>query len=489
MTQYVFDNAMTAHVWAQQSQQSGRSNNGNLYFEGARIYSYGGHFLAGLALENGPFLVNANSYSSTTAKHMSYVRGAIPGDYLSLPDLTGIADSISRLHRGGGGIPDHHESAVRQYLDSHWAELSDKAGAFLYGLVSRGDWSAFKSRAQAKADKAAARAERIERQGHREAAARFAEMPVSILRARMAEIAARAPSYATESWIEGQLGDFVTDLYHAHRNAGGKHIRAAVWERLKLARDIKRRMVDSPAERREAAKAVAGLRRLNGGDVGTSGMTGARLALAMASFERERLLTLLSACHMPPAIREAWTHRTGALAEVIAGAEREREAERMAEQAAERAAWLANAPDAPRSARHLLDERGGALLRAEGAEIDGCAVAAGELVTSQGARVPLAHAVRVFAFVRRARGLRMAWTPSAVARTDGGLGRVPGQSNWGPARIRVGHFEVDRIEPSGDFKAGCHVIHWPEVERLARELGVWDCPATALAPEPEGEAA
>lgn len=474
MTQTVFDNAMVAHVWAQQRQTEGRSNNGNLYFHGPRIYSYGGHFLAGLALKpGGPFLVNADSYSLTTAKHMSYVRRAVSGEWYSLPSLTGIADSISRLYRGGGDVPAHHAESVRQYLDSTWAELSDGAGAFLYGLVSRGDWQAFKARAQAKADKAAAKAEAATARLHREAAARFAEMPVSILRARMAEIAARAPSYAAESWIESQLGDFVTELYHAHRNAGGKHIRAAVWERLKLAREIKRRMVDSPAERREAAKALAGLRRLKGGDVGNNGLEGARLALALASYERDRLLTVLSACHIPPALRTAWEGRTATLAGEIAELERQREAERMAEQAAERAAWLANAPDAPRFARHLRDERGGVLIRAEGAEIDGCTVRAGELVTSEGARVPLAHAVRVFAFVRHVREAGTGWN-------------MTGQSK---RTIRVGHFHVDRIEPSGDFVAGCHRINWNETERLARELGLWDCPATALAPEPEGEAA
>ena len=35
----VFSNSMVAHVWAQQTQSEGRSNNGNLYFEGPCIYS------------------------------------------------------------------------------------------------------------------------------------------------------------------------------------------------------------------------------------------------------------------------------------------------------------------------------------------------------------------------------------------------------------------------------------------------------------------
>jgi hypothetical protein len=43
----VFPNAQLAHVWAQQRQSAGRSANGNFYFEGPCLYSYGARADAG----------------------------------------------------------------------------------------------------------------------------------------------------------------------------------------------------------------------------------------------------------------------------------------------------------------------------------------------------------------------------------------------------------------------------------------------------------
>ena len=71
MARKVYDNAMTAHIWAQQNQDEGRSNNGNFYFVGPVIYSYGSHFVAGVIDESGVAWINADSYSPSTAKHMS----------------------------------------------------------------------------------------------------------------------------------------------------------------------------------------------------------------------------------------------------------------------------------------------------------------------------------------------------------------------------------------------------------------------------------
>lgn len=88
---------------------------------------------------------------------------------------------------------------------------------------------------------------------------------------------------------------------------------------------------------------------------------------------------------------------------------------------------------------------GGAALRVIGDELE----------TSHGARVPLEHAVKAFRFLKLCREKGEGWTKNGHS-------------------IRVGHFTLDRIEPSGDFKAGCHDIRWAEVERIAKQLGVFD---------------
>jgi hypothetical protein len=82
--------------------------------------------------------------------------------------------------------------------------------------------------------------------------------------------------------------------------------------------------------------------------------------------------------------------------------------------------------------------------------------------TSLGAEVPLKHAVRVFQFVK--------WVRMSGTRWQKNGHRVP-----------VGHFQVDEIEPNGDFRAGCHNVTWAEIERFAREIGVYEEAASTAA--------
>lgn len=73
----VFDNRQIAHVWAQQTQESGKTPNRNLFFEGKTIYSYGYHFPLARFATDDIVLVNKDSYSVSTSKHQGYVRNAI----------------------------------------------------------------------------------------------------------------------------------------------------------------------------------------------------------------------------------------------------------------------------------------------------------------------------------------------------------------------------------------------------------------------------
>jgi len=36
--------------------------------------------------------------------------------------------------------------------------------------------------------------------------------------------------------------------------------------------------------------------------------------------------------------------------------------------------------------------------------------------------------------------------------------------------IHLGHYVIDRIEPDGTVHAGCHVVEWQEIERIAQQL-------------------
>jgi hypothetical protein len=69
----VFSNAHdVVHAFAQRQQSRGRSS--NIFFENDKIYSYGYHYLLGEFIDDNTILINDKGYSSTTNKHIGYVR-------------------------------------------------------------------------------------------------------------------------------------------------------------------------------------------------------------------------------------------------------------------------------------------------------------------------------------------------------------------------------------------------------------------------------
>ena len=71
----VVSNDQVAHLWAHQAQSDARNSGGSLYFEGRTIYSYGGHFPIARHVA-GVVLMTTDSYSITTAQHVSTVWSA-----------------------------------------------------------------------------------------------------------------------------------------------------------------------------------------------------------------------------------------------------------------------------------------------------------------------------------------------------------------------------------------------------------------------------
>jgi hypothetical protein len=113
------------------------------------------------------------------------------------------------------------------------------------------------------------------------------------------------------------------------------------------------------------------------------------------------------------------------------------QAERFERERAAREAWLSGESGYWRG----NDGTGGALLRVRDETLE----------TSQGANVPLQHAIRIFEIARKCREAGRTLEP----------------------RARVGFYTVDRIDETGGFNAGCHRINWPEIERIARGLGLY----------------
>jgi hypothetical protein len=84
-----------------------------------------------------------------------------------------------------------------------------------------------------------------------------------------------------------------------------------------------------------------------------------------------------------------------------------------------------------------------------------------EVQTSRGARFPISHAKRGLAFVRKVRESGQAYVRNGHT-------------------IHLGPYAIDRIEPDGTVKAGCHVVAWEEIERLAPALDSVPISATAM---------
>ena len=157
-------------------------------------------------------------------------------------------------------------------------------------------------------------------------------------------------------------------------------------------------------------------------------------------------------------VRDIVTAIDAAEAEERAARYRAQAEARMIREKAARESWLAGRESwlaGETGARWRgQDADGRAYVRAVGVERDESgAIVRGTLETSQGAKVPLAEAVRVFRFVKLCRDRGQAWHRN-------------GQ------RIPVGGFQVDEITESGDFRAGCHAFAWAEIARLADSLGL-----------------
>lgn len=485
----VFANSMVAHVWAQQTQDFGRSSNGNFYFRGRKLYSYGSHYIAGYIMPDGTALINGKSYSISTSGHVSDAGGATRESVrFYVDDLTKQESLLDLIARGtdASRIKQAARIALEQFAESFaashavapgewrsWGSDADSQRGESFGeYIARvaklpaAAWPAARKRAEIAKAKAAKHAARTMAKHIHDSAVLLATQPAAAWDSRFK---------VTHALYTREFESLAKDLFHAKRYAKAhgfsakrldvlrqreKQVRAFIPEipRLKAiyegrssirynlqmlasARAELMKPETSPSTRESVLyRAARSLREL------------AVMPIFSAATNR-RLIGQAAALE---AAREPIRAEIARLAE-IARVEREAERQRNEAERAERAAkakadWLAGVPDA--QPPYFDAESGGAAMRVVG----------DELQTSWGARVPLAHAVKVFRFVKLCRERGQAWQRNGVT-------------------IRVGHFQVDSVTADGDFKAGCHNFTWPEVERAAAMAGVVDCPADDSAVE------
>jgi hypothetical protein len=110
---HVVSESQVAHLWAHAGQDHANNPRHSFYFSGDTIYSYGGHFPAGVRYvrpannrtrprtpEAVYYFITTRTYSATTAGHVSCVRQAVQGldNVFHVHDVTSSGPGSHRLH-------------------------------------------------------------------------------------------------------------------------------------------------------------------------------------------------------------------------------------------------------------------------------------------------------------------------------------------------------------------------------------------------------
>jgi hypothetical protein len=114
---HVYDTGEIPHLWAHRTQEEARNRQGNLYFTGDTIYSYGSHFPIGRHVSNGTseraVLFTTSTYSVTTSSHCSAVRSAIPSGLR----VFHVPNVCHGRYSGSDLTADDHASNLADYAD------------------------------------------------------------------------------------------------------------------------------------------------------------------------------------------------------------------------------------------------------------------------------------------------------------------------------------------------------------------------------------
>lgn len=498
-----YDNSQVAHVWNAQTEDCGQSNNGNFYFTGAALYSYGSHFLVGYIMPDGVALLNGDSYSVSTSGHQSDARGAVSNrptfTIAGLTELAPMLQAITAGNRSAGRkaeardlIRTHAEAlaaSIRLEPNESFYYLADEAdengsrvrrrdpgeretaGAYLTRMAGlpAASWPKLQREAAKAKAKREAEAAKRERESKLSRAMRLADMPEEEWRRRA--LAIFDPNGGYHSSIgdaERRLDRLGLELLRAVKTANAEGFS-------KRRRDTLKRRRKEAAERKAEAAAIESILakrvRLRS-DIATVRSLAERWRNAEdlpADYWQLRnlgdgadvLKRLSESAAFPFVTRRRLATQAERLAEVaprlqeergrLAEERRQRERQiREMEREEHKRKWLAG--EVPLAGRTFDAESGGAALRIKGNRLE----------TSHGAEVPLAEAIRAFRFIKLCRERGREWKANGE-------------------RVRVGAFHVDSISAAGDMIAGCHSFTWPEIERAAELAGVASDPPSAEA--------
>ena len=352
---HVFDKDMVAHVWAQQTQDDGRSSHGNFYFSGRTIYSYGRHFPIATffrAKKNGPqaVLFTLDTYSNTTSGHVSMTRSACS----QFPVFhTETLKNMNLLYSQTGVLTAKERDAI--FLD-YKQRIKD-------ALI------------------AAANSRRYS--GLESAEAIFEEAKKFATFCGLKKVPFTLPDDMERRWAEAKENEDRLAKIREKREETERKKREAYAEReLKKFREDPNELEIPYACSEFATDEDRELSRQ-------------RLAGAVENWKRGEIDRLPHGFH--------YAYNTSAM------------------------------------------------LRVKGDEIE----------TSRGAKFPVEHGKRAFPLIRACKQQQRTWERNGHS-------------------IHLGHFTVDRVSPEGNVNAGCHFVEWSEIERVAKELGIFEQSAEVI---------
>lgn len=425
----VFSNDMVAHVWAQQTQDFGRSSNHSFSFQGPTLYSYRtpiAVFTKGVKGQT-VCLLTSNSYSMTTSsKHLPNARRSVPHDIpqFSVPNLvTGpYRDKANR---------EAHKANLAVLVSAY----TNMVGRYRRMLNYHGD--------------------------------------CGVIASYLAGLAVTAERYARLFGLKAPRFDVSADAdaiwaYRAEREA--RRNTSEHQAKLEKARKRRERKKEEKEERKRLAAYDDALNRFvrymmhETHDEYSWAMVYA-YEFPRDSFERRYLESAERERNLAEG-REAyaqfcqWRYGVAPMPERLSSYVQWSDAERQIWKDAKDAADRAKLADA------ITDWRNGGIrdyrlyslsspllrLRNDGLTVE----------TSQGAEFPLAHALRAIPIILRCRANQTGWTTNGHS-------------------ISLGHFTISEITANGDVRAGCHFVRFDEIASFVqtlRERGLYADTAT-----------
>lgn len=432
-----FNNAMTAHVWASQSQLHGRSSNGNLYFSGKTLFSYGDHYP--LATISGSVVYyNADETSVTTeGKHKPAMHAATRHmESYGVPALDEVYIAIERV----ASTPDSPFRAdILLHAEKYIGAMSESSCMSLLQLAGLSESRARKkTKVWNRAEKKRKDSIKAKREKDKlEQGLRIAKRYLSFDRVKNCDLSSiRGNHY--------QLEKERKKIYRAilairkKPNRLGKNQVKTIKRYYSALLAAKRDAIARSSMYAIHANCRTTIRNIR------EYLNSENDPETLNLYELERFADRVYGLSLSRYVGSSLSAKLSVIsdhAKAIAQNVRKKDAaKKYAEQQEKRQKWL-NGESVPYW--RGVCESGGALLRVMGDTLE----------TSQGASVPVDHAIKVFRVVKACKDSGKKWTRNGET-------------------IRVGHFHVDEIYPDGSFKAGCHNIYWSEVERIAMQLNL-----------------